>query len=77
LQSGDEVGQKAGGVVVPLVQRQSSYVPVGIGHPRAKKRAFAEAGRGTDEAQFGVQTIVKALDQARAQDGAGDVKLCG
>ena len=81
LQSSDEVGQKACGVVIPFVQRQPGHRPVATGDPFADQRGFAEAGGGGDEGQFAVQPLVQPLDQAGAKNNlrprAGDVKFSG
>jgi hypothetical protein len=73
LKSGDEVSQKARGVVVPLVQRQPGGRSPATGYPFAKQGGFAEACGGGDEGQSAVQalvkTLVEALDQAGAEDG--------
>ena len=75
LQSRDEVSQKAGGVAIPFVQRQpggrSYRAPAGRGEPFADQRGFAKAGRGRDQRQFAVQTLVQPLDQAGAGDNLG------
>ena len=68
LQRSDEVGQKAGGVVIPFVQRQPGDRSLATGDPFADQRGFAKAGGGRDEGQFAVQPLVQPLDQARAED---------
>jgi hypothetical protein len=49
LQSGDEISQKAGGIVIPFVQRQPGGQLFAAGEPFADQRGFAKAGRGRDE----------------------------
>jgi hypothetical protein len=80
-QGGDEVSQKARGVVVPFVQRQPGGRPTATGEPFTEERGFAEAGGGTDEGQFAVQALVQALGQAGARDDSrlrrGDIEFSG
>ena len=52
LQSSDEVRQKAGGVVIPFVQRQPGDRSLATGNPFADQRGFAKAGGGRDEGQL-------------------------
>ena len=68
LQSSDEVSQKAGGVVIPFVQRQPGDRSLATGDPFADQRGFAKAGGGRDEGQFTMQALVQPLDQAGAED---------
>src|ERR671915_1319014 len=68
LQSSDEVSQKACGVVIPFVQRKPGGRPLAPGEPFAEERGFTKSGGGRDEGQFAVQTLVKTLDQAGAED---------
>ncbi|HEV2655218.1 MAG TPA: hypothetical protein VGT82_09665 [Ktedonobacteraceae bacterium] len=68
LQSGDEVRQKECRVALPFVQRQPGHLPVATSHPFADQCGFAEAGRGSDEGQFAVQTLIQPLEQTRAAD---------
>ena len=70
LQSSDEVRQKAGGVVIPFVQRQPGDRSFATGDPFADQRGFAKAGGSRDEGQFTSQTLVQSLDQARTQDNS-------
>ena len=80
-QSSDEVSQKARGLVVPFVQRQPGGRSPAAGDPFAEERGLAEAGRGGDEDQSVVRTLVQPLDQAGAQDGSRlvrwDIELSG
>ena len=64
LQRRDEVGQKAGRVVIPCVQRQPGHGPAATGDPGADQRGFAKAGGGRDEGQLAVQPRVEPLEQA-------------
>jgi hypothetical protein len=57
-QGGDEVSQKARGVVIPFVQRQPGGRPTATGEPFTEERGFAEAGGGGDEGQLAVQILV-------------------
>ena len=66
LQSGDEVSQKAGEVIIPCVQRQPGGRLLATGDPFADQRRFPEPGGGRDEGQFAEQTLVQPFDQARA-----------
>ena len=81
LQSSDEVSQKAGGVVIPFVQRQPGDRSPATGDPFADQRGFAKAGGGRDEGQFAArrETLVQPLDQAGAEDNVrprwGDIKF--
>ena len=79
LQSRDEVSQKAGGVVIPFVQRQPGDRSLATGNPFADQRGFAKPGGGRDEGQFAVQALVQPLDQAGAEDNfrprRGDIKF--
>src|SRR5207248_6303359 len=68
LQSSDEVGQKACGVVLPFVQGQPGGRSSASSKPFTDQRGFPKAGGGSDEGQVAVQTLVQPLDQA----GAGD-----
>ncbi len=69
LQSSDEVSQKAGGVVIPFVQRQPGDRSLATGDPFADQRGFAKAGGGRDEGQFAsCRALVQPLDQAGAED---------
>jgi hypothetical protein len=81
LQGGDEVSEKARGVVVPLVQRQPGDGSIGTGGPFAEKRGLAEAGWGGDEGQPAVDALFQTLDQTRSKNhpgpGRGDVELGG
>ncbi len=81
LQSRDQVSQKAGGVVIPFVQRQPGHRSLAAGKPFADQRSFAKASRSGDEGQFTVHTLVQPLDQAGAQDDFssrwGDIKFGG
>ena len=54
VQSGDEISQKACGVVIPFVQRQPGGWSLASGDPFAKKRGFTKAGGGRDEGQSAV-----------------------
>ncbi len=73
LQSRDEVSQKAGGVVIPFVQRQPGDRSLATSDPFADQRGFAKAGGGRDEGQFTArrQALVQPLDQAGAGDNFG------
>ena len=68
LQRSDEVQEKAGGIAVPVIQRQPGNGPVARSGPGAEKRGFAKTGRGRDQGQFAVQPRLQTLDEARAQD---------
>ena len=80
-QSGDEVSQKACGVVIPFVQRQPGGRSLATSKPLADQRGFTEAGGGRDEGQFAVQTLVQPFDQAWAEDDSrprwGDIEFGG
>ena len=54
LKSGDEVSQKAGGVVISFVQRKPGCLSLATGYPFAEQRGFTEAGWGGDEGEFAV-----------------------
>src|SRR5579859_8250761 len=71
LQSRDEVGQKAGGVVIPFVQGQPGNRSPKSEGPFTEQRGFAKASRGRDEDQFAVQPLVEPLKQAGAADHVG------
>ena len=81
LQGGDKVGQEAGQVVVPFVQREPGDGPLAASDSLAQQRRLAKAGRGRDERQFAVQTRVQPLDQARARHqlwpGGWDIEFGG
>src|SRR5579884_494967 len=71
LKSRDEVRQKAGGVVLPFVQRQPGCRSSATGKPFANERGFPKAGRSRDKGQFAVQSLVEPLEQAGAADHVG------
>ena len=73
LQRRDEVSQKAGGVVVPFVQRQPRDRSPATGDPFADQRGFAKAGGGGDEGQLAalIETLVQAFDQLGAPHNLG------
>lgn len=68
LQSSDEVGQKAGEVVIPLLQQQPGDRSLAPGDPFADQSCFPKAGGGRDEGQFVMQPYIQSLDQARTRD---------
>ena len=55
--------EKACEFVIAFVQRQPRHLPVATGDPSADQRRFTEAGRGGDEGQLAVQTIVQPVHQ--------------
>ena len=69
LQSSDEVSQKAGGVVIPFVQRQPGDRSLATGDPFADQRGFAKAGGGRDEGQFAARRDPRSA--ARSGGGGG------
>ena len=68
LQRSDQVGQKACGVAIPLVQRQPGGRSRTPGDPCADQRGFAKASGGRNERQLAVQARVQPLQQARAEN---------
>ena len=81
LQGGDEVRQKACGVVIPFVQREPGGRSPATGEPFAEERGFTEAGGGGDEGQSAVKTLVQVLGQAGAEDNSrlrwGEIEFSG
>ena len=79
LQRGDEVSQKASGVLIPLLKRQPGGLTLGACDPFAEKRGLTEACWGTDEGQSAARILVQTLDQAQAKDDSmlrwGDVEF--
>ena len=68
LQRRDQIGQKAGGVVVAFVQRQPGGRQAAAGDPLADQRGLAKPGGGGDQGQFTGQSL---RSTARAAAGAG------
>jgi len=81
LQGSDEISHKAGGLVIPFVQRKPGGLSLASGEPFAEERGFAKAGRGTDEGQYAVQTLIQPLDQAGAENSFrprwGEIEFSG
>ena len=71
LQSRDEVSQKAGGVVIPFVQRQPGDRSLATGDPFADQRGFTKAGGGRDEGQLAARRSPRSA--ARSGGGGGQL----
>src|SRR5690349_14740205 len=63
LQRGDEVRQKAGGVVVPRVQRQPCGWTGTPCQPLADQGGFPKAGRGRGEREGARQALLESLNK--------------
>ncbi len=68
LQRSDEVRQKAGGIVLPFVQRQPGCRSLAPEDPFTDQCSFPKASGGREEDQLAVQTLVQPLEQAGAED---------
>ena len=69
LQSSDDVREKAGQIVVSLVERNPSdaHTRLAASDPLAEQRGLAKTGRSGDEGQLGTQAqpIIQPFDQTR------------
>src|SRR5215472_11981048 len=63
LQGSNEVGQKAAGVVVPLVQRQPCGWTRTSCQPLADQGGFTKAGRGRGEREGARQALLESLNK--------------
>jgi len=64
LDGGDEVGPKAGGIVVPLVQGQPCGVAMVLGKRACYQARLAESCRSGDQGEPAVQALVQTHLQA-------------
>ena len=64
----NQVGQKARGITIPLVQREPGDRLPALSDPVSHQRGFAEAGGSRNQAEFAVQPCVQPFGEAGAAD---------
>ncbi len=68
LQGGNQVGEKARGIVVLRFQGEPGDRGAALGTPLSQQGRFAKPGRGRDEGEGACQTLLESPDEASARD---------